>query len=113
MYLHTNKLEALKKKCKHVTPTALGLSDPDESHITIGEYSESGISFKYYLPKYTFHIGPVMDSGKELWESKRDGEKCELVEAYSKGSSILVYLKVNIYSRVGLKYFERSTNEWK
>ncbi|AFZ79714.1 hypothetical protein BEWA_025630 [Theileria equi strain WA] len=47
-----------------------------------------------------------MDNGATVWKSSGD-EKCTLVEAYSKGGSILVYLKVESVTGLDLKYLER------
>ncbi|AFZ80782.1 signal peptide-containing protein [Theileria equi strain WA] len=94
--------------------TTLDILNPDRRSVHVGSGDETdGLTKRVFTPKDSFAIKTVVTGGVELWKPNRDGEKCELVEAYSKGSSILVYLKVDTTIGLSLKYLEKVNESWR
>ncbi|AFZ79214.1 signal peptide-containing protein [Theileria equi strain WA] len=93
--------------------SVLDLLNPDVESVHVGGGDEDGLAKRVFTPNSGHHISSVVDSGATLWKAKRDGEKCTLVESYSKGESMLAYLKLESATGLDLKYLERVNGEWK
>ncbi|EKX72207.1 hypothetical protein BEWA_046710 [Theileria equi strain WA] len=109
---HKTKFGELKEKYKH-TLISLNIVKPDGSNIDVHTETESGVSFKGYSLKEGHHMSSVLDGDKELWKSSGDGQKCKLVESYSKGNITIIYLETSDNSGTKSKYFEKLDGVWK
>ncbi|AFZ80759.1 hypothetical protein BEWA_001660 [Theileria equi strain WA] len=113
IYDHNKKLSELKKKYKHAIPATLDLSNPDKTKLDVHTETESGMTVKEYSPKDAFHIYSVLDGGKELWKAGA-GQKCFLVESYTKNTTKVIYLEIDNCNSNQSKYFGNNANgEWK
>ncbi|EKX72094.1 signal peptide containing protein [Theileria equi strain WA] len=108
---HKKKLEDLKERCK--PGETLDLSNPDTSKLDVHTENAYGVSLKEYTPKSAFHISSLTDGDKELWKASGDGQKCKLVESYSKGALELLYLETSESTGTKFNYFEKTDGKWK
>ncbi|AFZ80302.1 signal peptide-containing protein [Theileria equi strain WA] len=93
--------------------TTLDLLNPDVESVHVGGGDEDGLAKRVFTPNDGFAMTKVVIRGDLIWKAKRPGEKCTLVESYSKGESMLAYLKLESATGLDLKYLERVNGEWK
>ncbi|EKX72246.1 hypothetical protein BEWA_047100 [Theileria equi strain WA] len=115
---HERKLRELKEAPSPVAKSAgrvdatLDILKPDRGSVHVGGDDKDGVAKRVFTPKDGFALTKVLIRGAPIWKAKA-GQKCTLVEAYSKGDSILVYLKVDTGTGLDLKYLERVNGKWK
>ncbi|AFZ80927.1 hypothetical protein BEWA_003350 [Theileria equi strain WA] len=97
-----------------VTPnnSVLDLLNPDRESVHVGGDETDGLAKRVFTPKDGFALTKVVTGETEIWKAKA-GQKCTLVEAYSKGGSMLAHLKVESATGLDLKYLERVNGAWK
>ncbi|EKX72468.1 signal peptide containing protein [Theileria equi strain WA] len=98
---------------KEMVDVSLDLLNPDLGSVHVRGDDKDGLAKRVFTPKDGFAMTKVVIRGDLIWKAKKAGEKCTLVESYSKGDSILVYLKVDTATGLDLKYLERVNGKWK
>ncbi|EKX72423.1 signal peptide containing protein [Theileria equi strain WA] len=91
--------------------SVLDLLNPDVESVHVGGGDEDGLAKRVFTPNDGFAVKSVVSGGDLVWKAGA-GEKCTLVESYSKGESMLAYLKVDGDSGPGLNYFEKVGGKW-
>ncbi|EKX72622.1 signal peptide containing protein, partial [Theileria equi strain WA] len=106
---HCGEQNSLRRE---VADVSLDLLNPNEGSVHVAGDDKDGVTKRVFTPKDGFALTKVLTGEVEVWKVKA-GERCTLVEAYSKGDSMLIYLKVESATGLDLKYLEGVNGTWK
>ncbi|EKX72123.1 hypothetical protein BEWA_045870 [Theileria equi strain WA] len=109
---HKSKLEALKEKCRPITPVTLDIAKPDESKISVHDKDDNGVTVKEYAPKSCSKVTSVVDGeDTHIWTGV--GEQF-CTHALLSSNKYLKVLKVSVddCGRTYDKFFEEFLGSW-